>query len=145
MRFVFGFVLVGCLSGCSVNAGVGARFGQSEQLNPECDNFESCDVAYQEAVEVAQRCHEEDEDCEDADRNVRVTYGALRERTTQELGTLRAELEDQSGDAYPEERDELELDERSERNERVAPRNGQETAPAPRHGNTWFDSDSASE
>lgn len=139
MRFAFGLVLVGLLSGCSVNAGVGARFGQSEALNPECDNFESCDVAYQEAVETAQRCHEEDEDCEDADRNVRVTYGALREHTTQELGTLRAELEERGSDAYPEEQEELELDEQE------PPRSGQEIPPAARRGNTWFDSDSGSE
>ncbi len=142
MRVAFGLVVLGLLSGCSVSAGAGARFGgEGESPNPECDSFEACDAAYQEAVENAQRCHEEDEDCEDADRNVRVTYGALREQTTQELGALRGELEERGERENADEQYERE----PELDEREAPGHGPETPHTTRAGNTWFDSDSESE
>jgi len=141
MRCAFLVFVLGLISGCSVSAGAGARFGLGEYPSPECDSFEACDVAYQDAVENAQRCHEQDDDCEDEDRNVRVTYGALRERTTQELGALRGELEERNSAAEQEEIEQHEL----ERSEREAPRHAPETPPTRAHGNTWFESDSGSE
>jgi len=141
MRSAAAWVVLGLLSGCSVSAGAGARFGVENYQSPECDSFESCDVAYQAAVENAQRCHDEGDDCDDEDRNVRATYGALREHTAQELGALRDELEQRNaaGDSQ-----ELEQPERS-RSEREMPGHAPETPPAPRHGNTWFESDTGSE
>ncbi len=142
MRLAFGLIVLGLVSGCSVSAGAGAgaRFGSQESYpSAECDSFESCDVAYQDAVENAQRCHDEDADCEDADRNVRVTYGALREQTTQELGALRGELEERDGAVNEEESVEPEQD------PRVAPGHAPETPPTSARGNTWFESEYGSE
>src|ERR1700744_3564230 len=89
------FFLALVWSGCALSAGVGARVGgRSNLADVECDSFESCDLAYEDALAGLARCREEGDDCEAEERNLLATYGALRERTRQELETLRGEAEE---------------------------------------------------
>jgi hypothetical protein len=129
------------MSGCSLSAGagVGARFGGGPSLaGPNCDSFESCDLAYQDAQAELARCREEGGDCDGEERNVVASYGVLREQTQQELETLRGEAaERDSALAEAEERAEAaQLEKDPDCAGRGRP---VEQAPVTRHGNGWFE------
>ena len=80
------------LSGCSLSVGAGAQANLGRRAPGsagECDNFESCDAAYRAAARRAAHCHQSDVDCEDEERDVMLSYRALREQTQRELDELR--------------------------------------------------------
>ncbi|HEY2733444.1 MAG TPA: hypothetical protein VGI70_05645, partial [Polyangiales bacterium] len=119
------------LSGCAVSAGVGARVGGSSNFaGAECDSFESCDLAYEDALAGLERCREEGDDCEAEERNLLVTYGVLREQTRHELETLRGEAEERDAALG-----EAEETAEAARRECGKPGHPAEPPPAAHHGN----------
>jgi hypothetical protein len=130
------------LSGCAFNAGagVGARLGERPGvMNAQCDNFESCDVVYQDALGDAARCHEEGGDCEDEERNVTASYAQLREQTQLELDALRNEVSEREAPfREPEPAPPGPVEKGPESSKPI--RQPEPVAP-PRRGNGWFESD----
>jgi len=130
------------VAGCSLSAGagVGARLGNRPgEPSSECDNFESCDIAYREALTNAERCHEDSADCDDEERNVAATYAELREQTQLELAALRNEAGEK--DTALAEAEEAADAARREKRDCSPHAHPVDPAPAPRHGSGWFDSD----
>jgi hypothetical protein len=144
MRIAFPiFAVTLLLSGCAVSAGagVGARVGGSSSLaDAECDNFESCDLVYQDALASVERCREEGGDCEAEERNVLATYGVLREQTRLELEALRGEAQERDA-ALGEAEEAAEAARRDGGAECGKSGRPPEPPPAPHHGNSWFESD----
>ncbi|HEY4156580.1 MAG TPA: hypothetical protein VGM29_00725 [Polyangiaceae bacterium] len=136
------FAVTVVLSGCAFNAGagVGARLGERPgAMSAQCDNFESCDVVYQDALGVAARCHEEGGDCEDEERNVSASYEQLREQTLLELDALRHEVREREAvfrEPEPAQPGPIE-------NGPDGSGPGRQTEPPapPRRGNGWFESE----
>jgi hypothetical protein len=147
MRFVLATLTVALtLPGCALSVGAGASGrlgGPSGFAGPECDSFESCDIAYRDAVANAERCRREGDadDCEAADREVAASYRVLHEETARELETLRTEAEEREAALTEAEQaaDAARLEEQN-----ACPRKGlpREPPPTVRHGNGWFESDS---
>jgi hypothetical protein len=143
MRLAFSlFAATVALSGCSLSAGagVGARVGERPSTpSAECDGFESCDVAYQEALSSLEHCREEGEDCDGEERNVAESYGMLREQTQRELEALRSEAEEREG-AVTQAEQAAEAARLEQKN--CSPHAKPPEPPAvPHHGNGWVESE----
>jgi hypothetical protein len=143
VALVFGFGLSGCSFG--VGAGARARLGdRSQELNAECDNFESCDIAYREALARAERCHQEGEDdCEIEDQDAAASYEALHEQTARELDALRGEAADREA-AFSQAEEAAEAAHAEASADCARRGHPVEPPPAPtaqRSGNSWFDSE----
>jgi hypothetical protein len=148
MRFeLFAFLGTLVLSGCYVGAGAGAsaRLGaRPEALGAQCDNFESCDVAYRDSLERAERCHRDgDEDCEAEDQDAAASYEALHDQTARELESLRGEAAEREA-AFSEAEEAAEAA-RAEAGTDCAkhghPVEPSSAPPTPRGGNSWFESE----
>jgi hypothetical protein len=134
------------LSSCALSVGAGAsgRLAASPDASGvECDNFESCDLVYRDAVAEAERCHRQGdaEDCEAEDHDVAATYEVLHEETLRELDALRGEASEK--ETALEQADEAVEAARHEEQDNCSGK-GHPTEPPPvaRHGNGWFESDS---
>ena len=143
MRLAFSiFIATLALSGCSLSAGagVGARLGNRPSTpSAECDGFESCDIAYQEALAGLERCREEGEDCDGVEQNVAQSYGVLREETQRELEALRSAAEQREG-ALSQAEEAAEAA-RLEAKNCTPHAHPAEPPPVPHHGNGWFESE----
>jgi hypothetical protein len=147
MRFVLSTLVVTfSLSGCALSVGAGAsgRLGDPSGASAaECDSFESCDIAYRDALVSAERCRREGDadDCEAEDRAAAASYEALHETTARELEALRTEAQEREAALTEAEQaaDAAHLEAQDDCAHKGHPT---EPPPAVRRGNGWFESDS---
>lgn len=135
------------MSGCSLSVGAGAaaRVGSySVTPDPGCNDFESCDVLYRQALARAESCHEhgDNDDCESEDADAAARYYALHQQTELELAALHREVEEKDAAV-------IQAEQATEvaRLEGQAGCRGNARPPPPPplaapHGNGWFESDS---
>jgi hypothetical protein len=133
------------LSGCAFNAGagVGGRLGNRPGApSVQCDNFESCDAVYQDALGDVARCRAEGGDCEDEELHVTASYAQLREQTELELEALRNEVRER-GEAFGEPPPPAPCGpvEKGPKGAEPAQPSRQPESGPPRHGNGWFESE----
>ena len=146
MRLAFvSLLLIFGSSACSLSAGAGATArvgGERRAAVPDCDNFESCDVVYRQALARAERCHEhgDNDDCESEDEAVALSYDALHEQTQLELDALRSEAQEKDA-ALARAEEAAEAAHSDKHGDCSRPAQPPEPPPAPRRGNGWFDSE----
>ena len=138
------FLVLGSF-GCSLSAGAGATArvgGERRAAVADCDDFESCDVVYREALARAERCHEhgDSDDCESEDEAAALSYAALREHTQLELEALRTDAQEKDA-ALGQAEEAAEAARSDKHGDCSGPAHPPEPPAAPRHGNGWFDSE----
>jgi hypothetical protein len=147
MRLAFAslFLVLGSV-GCSLSAGAGATArvgGERRAAVPDCDNFESCDIVYRDALGRAERCHEhgDNDDCESEDEAAALSYDALHEQTELELNALRSDAQEKDA-ALARAEEAAEAARSGKQGDCARPAHPPEPPAAPRHGNGWFESES---